>query len=255
MEKAVKKGKKNAVMSFKPDTIKRLLSYMKRYRGQMIFVIICVLLSALASAASSLFIENLIDDYIMPLIGVSDPNFSPLIGALILMGCIYLVGVLATLFYNRVIMTIAQGTLKKIRDDMFTKMQKLPVSFFDSHTHGEIMSLYTNDTDTLRQMIAQFLVQLVSSVFTVVAVFFCMLYISVWLTIVVVVAMGLVLVISKGVIGKSSHYFVQQQSDIADLNAYFEEIINGEKVVKVFCHEGKSQLDFKEKNSKWEDST
>lgn len=142
---------------------------------------ICILLSAVASAASSLFLQSLIDDYIVPLLGSSVPVFHNLLKALIVIGSIYLIGIISTLFYNRVMVTIAQGTLKKIRDEMFEKMQRLPIRTFDTRTHGDIMSLYTNDTDTLRQMIAQSMAQLISSVFTIAAVFICMLYISVWL--------------------------------------------------------------------------
>ncbi|MGN0696165.1 MAG: ABC transporter transmembrane domain-containing protein, partial [Oscillospiraceae bacterium] len=133
-------------------TLKRLLSYMKEYKGQMIFVVVCILLSAAASAASSLFLQVLIDDYIVPILGESDPVFTGLVKALIVIGIVYVIGVLATLFYNRVMVTVAQGALKRIRDDMFEKMQRLPIRVFDTRTHGDIMSLYTNDTDTLRQM-------------------------------------------------------------------------------------------------------
>ncbi|MGN0184080.1 MAG: ABC transporter transmembrane domain-containing protein, partial [Aristaeellaceae bacterium] len=146
-------------------TLGRLLSYMKDYRGQLIFVAVCILLSAIASAASALFLQSLIDDYIAPLLTSSAPVFTQLLKALILLGAVYLIGVLATLLYNRTMVTIAQGTLKRIRDEMFEKMQRLPIRAFDTRTHGDIMSLYTNDTDTLRQMIAQSMAQLVSSVF------------------------------------------------------------------------------------------
>jgi len=172
---------------------------MASYKWPMVIVVVCVLLSALTSAGSALFIEILIDDYIIPLIGNQNPDWTSLIIVLAIMAGIYLVGVLSSLFYSRLMVTIAQGTLKKIRDEMFKKMQLLPVSYFDKHTHGEIMSLYTNDTDTLRQMIAQSLVQLINSVFTILAVFCCMLYISIWLTIVVLAVMGFILVIAKKV--------------------------------------------------------
>jgi len=236
-------------------SLKRLLTYMKPYKGLMIVVIVSVLLSALASAASSMFLETLIDNYITPLIGMDSPDFSGLITALIVLSCVYLIGVVATLVYSRIMVVVAQGMLKKIRDEMFIKMEKLPVSYFDQHTHGEIMSLYTNDTDTLRQMIAQSLVQLISSVFTVVAVFFCMLYVSIWLTLVVLAVMGFILVIAKGVMKKSSSFFVSQQKDLADLNAYVEEMINGEKVIKVFCYENQSREALNQKNKAWEKSS
>ncbi len=236
---------------FDSKTIKRLLSYLNVYRGQLIVVTICILFSALASAASSMFLQTLIDDYIVPLIGVTNPVFTSLIKALAIIGVIYLIGTLSNLIYNRMMVTIAQGTLKTIRDEMFSKMQHLPVKYFDTHTHGEIMSLYTNDTDTLRQLIAQSLSQIVSSIFTVVAVFCCMLYLSIWLTLVVIVAMFFIMQVVKLVSSKSSKYFVEQQTTLADLDAYVEEMVNGQKVIKVFCHEDQTKKELKTKNTAW----
>ena len=215
----------------KPDfdlkTLGRLFSYMKDYKGQMIFVVICILLSAVSSAASSLFLQSLIDDYIVPMLKTSAPMFNELLKALVVIGLIYIIGTISTLFYNRVMVTIAQGTLKKIRDDMFEKMQRLPIRTFDARTHGDIMSLYTNDTDTLRQMIAQSMAQLISSVFTIVAVLICMLYISVWLTLVAVLIIFLILQIVKMITNKIGIYFVMQQKTLADVNGYVEEMIKG----------------------------
>ena len=228
---------------------------MASYKWPMVIVVVCVLLSALTSAGSALFIEILIDDYFIPLIGNQNPDWTSLIIVLAIMAGIYLVGVLSSLFYSRLMVTIAQGTLKKIRDEMFKKMQLLPVSYFDKHTHGEIMSLYTNDTDTLRQMIAQSLVQLINSVFTILAVFCCMLYISIWPTIVVLAVMGFILVIAKKVMKKSGSYFISQQKNLADLNSYVEEMVNGAKVVKVFCYEKKSCDILNKKNKDWEKSS
>ncbi|MGN0968919.1 MAG: ABC transporter ATP-binding protein [Oscillospiraceae bacterium] len=236
---------------FDPGTLGRLFSYMKEYKGQLVFVAVCILLSAVASAVSSLFLQALIDDYIVPLLGTSSPVFTGLLKALIVIGVIYLVGVLSTLFYNRVMVTIAQGTLKKIRDDMFEKMQRLPIRAFDTRTHGDIMSLYTNDTDTLRQMIAQSMAQLVSSVFTIAAVFVCMLYLSVWLTLVAIAVMFLILQIVKAITGKIGIYFVMQQKTLADVNGYVEEMVNGQKVIKVFCHEEKAKEELRGKNRAW----
>lgn len=238
-------------LQFDLKALKRLLSYMKEYKAQLIFVVVCILLSAIASAASSLFLQVLIDDYIVPILGESDPVFTGLLKALVIIGAVYIIGVLSTLFYNRVMVTIAQGTLKKIRDDMFEKMQRLPIRVFDTRTHGDIMSLYTNDTDTLRQMIAQSMAQLISSVFTIVAVFVCMLYISVWLTLVAVAVMFLILQIVKVITGKIGVYFMMQQKNLADVNGYVEEIVNGQKVIKVFCHEEKSKEILREKNKAW----
>ena len=236
---------------FDIKTLRRLFSYMKSCKNQLIFVVICILLSAIASAVSALFLQTLIDDYIAPLLVNSDPVFTQLLKALIVIGVIYLIGVLSTLFYNRVMVTIAQGTLKKIRDEMFEKMQRLPVRAFDIRTHGDIMSLYTNDTDTLRQMIAQSMSQLISSVFTIVAVFVCMLYVSVWLTLVAVAVMFLILQIVKKVTEKIGAFFMMQQKTLADVNAYVEEMVNGQKVIKVFCHEEKAKEELYEKNKAW----
>lgn len=236
---------------FDLKTLGRLLSYMKDYKGQLIFVVVCILLSAIASAASSLFLQSLIDDYIVPLLGTSQPMFHELLKALVVIGFIYLIGVISTLFYNQVMVTIAQGTLKKIRDEMFEKMQRLPIRTFDTRTHGDIMSLYTNDTDTLRQMIAQSMAQLISSVFTIVAVFICMLYISVWLTLVAVFIMFLILQIVKMITNKIGIYFIMQQKTLADVNGYVEEMVNGQRVIKVFCHEEKAKKELREKNKDW----
>jgi ATP-binding cassette subfamily B multidrug efflux pump len=227
------------------------MDYMRRYRATNILIAVCILISAVASAASSMFLENLIDDYIMPLLGTSHPVYTSLIRALVIMAVIYLAGTIGTLVYNRLAVTVAQGTLKSIRDDMFTKMQKLPIRFFDTHSHGDIMSLYTNDTDTLRQMIAQSLPQFISSAFTMVAVFCCMLYISVWLTLVVVVCIFLILKIVGAVARKSGSYFRAQQTALANVDGYVEEMINGQKVIKVFCHEEKSVEGLRKRNNDW----
>ena len=232
-------------------TLKRLLTYMKPYRGTMIVVTICILLSAVAGAVSSMFLQTLIDSYIVPLLGMDEPVFTGLIRTLIVLAVIYLIGTLSTLFYNRLMVTIAQSTLKTIRDEMFEKMQKLPIRFFDSHTHGDIMSLYTNDTDTLRQLIAQSMGQLISSAFTIVAVFFCMLYTSIGLTVVVCLALFLAMLPVKKLTMKIGGYFMAQQKSLADLNGYVEEMVNGQKVIKVFCHEQQNYQGLTQRNRIW----
>ena len=237
-------------------TLKRLLSYLKAYKGTLILVTVCILLSALAGAASSMFLQSLIDDYITPLLtSAGAPDYSGLIKALAVMAVIYLVGALSTYLYNRQMVTAAQGTLKTIRDEMFEKMQKLPIRYFDSHTHGDIMSLYTNDTDALRQMIAQSMAQLISSAFTITAVFVCMLNISIWLTIVVLVVLFLVMQFAGIIMKKSGRYFMAQQKTLADLDGYIEEMINGQKVIKVFCHEGKAREEMVRRNKLWEENS
>ena len=237
-------------------TLKRLLSYLKAYKGTLILVTVCILLSALAGAASSMFLQSLIDDYITPLLtSAGAPDYSGLIKALAVMAVIYLVGALSTYLYNRQMVTAAQGTLKTIRDEMFEKMQKLPIRYFDSHTHGDIMSLYTNDTDALRQMIAQSMAQLISSAFTITAVFVCMLNISIWLTIVVLVVLFLIMQFAGIIMKKSGRYFMAQQKTLADLDGYIEEMINGQKVIKVFCHEGKAREEMVRRNKLWEENS
>ena len=241
-------------MQFDKTALRRLFSYMKEYKGQLVFVVICILLSAVASAASSVFLQTLIDDYIVPLLRTNNPVFTGLLKALATIGIIYIIGVLSSFLYSRAMVTIAQGTLKKIRDDMFEKMQRLPIRVFDTRTHGDIMSLYTNDTDTLRQMIAQSLAQLISSVFTIVAVLICMLYTSIWLTIVALLVMLLILQIVKGIAGKVGTFFMLQQKTLADVNGYVEEMVNGQKVIKVFCHEEKAKEELGQKNRAWAQS-
>jgi ATP-binding cassette subfamily B multidrug efflux pump len=241
--------------SFDKATVKRLMTYMNKYRGTNILIAFCILLSAVASAASSMFLENLIDDYILPLLGTSHPVYTELIKVLCIMAVIYLAGTIGTLVYNRLAVTVAQGALKSIRDEMFSKMQMLPIRFFDSHSHGDIMSLYTNDTDTLRQMIAQSLPQFISSAFTMVAVFCCMLYISVWLTLVVTVCIFLIIKIISIVAGRSGKHFNAQQDALANVDGYVEEMINGQKVIKVFCHEEKSIEGLRMRNDEWRENS
>lgn len=249
--KNVRAQSETPALQFDKTALKRLFSYMKEYKRQLVFVVICILLSAVASAASSVFLQTLIDDYIVPLLGTDNPVFGGLIKALITIGIIYMIGVISSLLYSRAMVKVAQGTLKKIRDDMFKKMQRLPIRIFDTRTHGDIMSLYTNDTDTLRQMIAQSMAQLISSVFTIVAVLICMLYTSIWLTIVAVLVMLFILQIVKGIAGKTGTFFILQQKTLADVNGYVEEMVNGQKVIKVFCHEETAKEELRQKNKAW----
>ena len=220
-------------------TMKRLLGYIARGNQlRLAVVFILLLVSTVASVASSLFLKSLIDDYIAPLIGQAAPDFAPLFGALTVMACIYLAGMLASYLQTRLMIPVAQGTLKTIRDDMFAHMQTLPIKYFDTHTHGNVMSYYTNDTDTLRQMIGQSLPNAVSSLISITAVFIAMLSTSVWLTLLMFVFLG------KKVGGGSAKYFVKQQQSLGRVNGFIEEMIGGQKVVKVFCHEQQNQQDF-----------
>ena len=241
-------NKKPSRPQVNPDTLKRLLSYLSIYKTRVVVVIVCILLSAIANVMSSLFIQRLIDDYISPLLLEANPVFDALFRAIVQMACIYVIGIIASFIYNRTMAVISQGILKKIRDDMFAHMQTLPIKYFDTHTHGDVMSHYTNDTDALRQMLSQSLPQLLSSCVTIVAVFVSMLYLSVWMTLFIVVFLFLILKVVKSIAGKSSVYFIKQQQNIGDVNGYIEEMINGQKVVKVFCHEDEAKAVFDQKN-------
>ena len=241
-------NKKPSRPQVNPNTLKRLLGYLSVYKTRVILVVICILLSAIANVMSSLFIQRLIDDYISPLLLEANPVFDALFRAIVQMACIYVIGILASLIYNRTMAVISQGILKKIRDDMFAHMQTLPIKYFDTHTHGDVMSHYTNDTDALRQMLSQSLPQLLSSCVTIVAVFVSMLYLSLWMTLFIIVFLFLILKVVKSIAGKSSVYFIKQQQNIGDVNGYIEEMINGQKVVKVFCHEDEAKAVFDQKN-------
>ena len=241
-------------MKLSMPAVKRLLSYLKQYKTVLAVVTVCILLSAGATASAALFLQVLIDRYIMPLLAQSTPVFTGLLRALIFMAAVYGTGVLCSWIYNRLMIKVAQRTLKRIRDEMFYKMQRFPLRYFDTHTHGDIMSRYTNDTDTLRQMITQSMPQLVSSMCTVVTVFFAMLYQSVYLTIIVVASIFSILKVIKFVAKKSGFYFVRQQETLGQLNGYVEEMINGQKVIKVFCMEEAVKAEFHEKNAAWQES-
>lgn len=231
----------------KPDmpTVKRLLSYIFRnYKGRFVIVLVCILLSSLAGVAGSLFLETLIDDYITPLIGTDAPDFTPLLKVLCVMAVIYFTGMISTYLTNRIMVTISQGVQKKIRDEMFENMQYLPIKYFDTHSHGEIMSHYTNDIDTLRQMLSQSIPQAFSSCITIVSVFIAMVSTSVYLTIFVILSIVGMMFVTGKIAGRSGKFFVGQQKSLAQVNGYIEEMINGQKVVKVFCHEDATKADF-----------
>lgn len=231
-------------------TIMRLLRYIAgNSKGLFIISIICVILSTLAEVAGSLFVQILVDDYITPLLATSNPIFSGLIKAILIMTAIYAIGVICTYIYNRFMVKVSQGVLKSIRDDMFNHMQSLPIRYFDTNTHGNIMSHYTNDTDTLRQFISQALPMIFSCAITVLASFIVMLYYSWLLSIIVIVITVILLLITKSMAGKSTRFFIRQQTSLGSVNGYIEEMFNGQKVVKVFCHERKSEEGFTDKNN------
>ena len=230
-------------------TIKRLLNYIISH-AKIVFVVacICILISTAANVIGSMFIQVLVDDFIEPLLLEKNPVFTELANMLLMLASIYLIGVICTLAYNRLMIKVSQGCLKNIRDDMFNHMQALPIKYFDTHTHGDIMSHYTNDTDTLRQFISQALPQLISCSVSVIATFIVMLRYSLILSLLVAVMSVLVFVVTKFIGGNSTRYFISQQFALADINGYIEEMIGGQKVVKVFCHEEKAKENFVKKN-------
>ena len=228
---------------------KRILAYvMKQYKFQVILVLCCILLSVFAQVQGTLFMQTLIDSYILPLLAEKSNDFSGLLHAIIRVACFYGVGILAVFIQNRTMAKIAQGTLKRLRDDLFVHMQTLPIKYFDSHAHGDIMSVYTNDIDTLRQLISQSLPQLVNTTITVVSVFLSMLYLSVPLSVLTLVMVGAMMLATKYLTGNSGKYFLKQQQELGKVNGYIEEMMNGQKVVKVFCHEDAAIKEFNELN-------
>ncbi len=227
------------------QTGKRLLKYVTAsYKIQFIVVIICILMSSVASISVSLSLRFLLDDFIIPLIGQTDPNFTELYTALAVLGCIFLLGVIATFIYSRMMVVIGQGVLKKVRDEMFEHMQTLPIRYFDQNTNGSIMSLYTNDTDTLRQMINQSIPQVLMSLFTVIVTFISMLVLSPILTVLAVLIILLMVFVSGKVGGNSGKFFIRQQVDLASITGFVEEHMNGQRVIKIFNHERRTEEEF-----------
>ena len=230
-------------------TLMRLLSYVwNYYKVECVFVAIGIAVSSLAAVAGNLFIKNLIDDYIMPFLSENNPSFAPLVRALLIMAGIYYIGTFATFLYARLMANVTQGTLKRIRDDMFTHMERLPIKYFDTHAHGDIMSCYTNDTDTLRQMISQSIPQMLSSVITIVSTFISMIVLSIPLTLLIIVMVAVMVGVVRKIGSQSGKYFIRQQKDLGVLNGYIEEMMEGQKVVKVFCHEEETKKKFYELN-------
>ncbi|WP_296035860.1 ABC transporter ATP-binding protein [uncultured Gemmiger sp.] len=228
---------------------KRILAYvMKQYKFQVILVLCCILLSVFAQVQGTLFMQTLIDSYILPLLAEKSNDFSGLLHAITRVACFYGVGTLAVFIQNRTMAKITQGTLKRLRDELFVHMQTLPIKYFDSHAHGDIMSVYTNDIDTLRQLISQSLPQLVNTIITVVSVFLSMLYLSVPLSVLTLVMVGAMMLATKYLTGNSGKYFLKQQQELGKVNGYIEEMMNGQKVVKVFCHEDAAIKEFNELN-------
>ncbi len=236
-------------------TLKRLIAYvLKQYKWQCLLVALCILVSTAANIGGTLFMRNLIDDYILPFVNQARPDLSPLLWALLVMAAVYYTGVFCTWAYNFIMIYVSQGMLKTVRDDLFRHMERLPVRYFDAKSHGDIMSIYTNDTDTLRQVISQSMPQMLSAVITIAGVFVSMLVLSPPLTLITVVMVICMVFATRAISSKSGYYFVKQQTDVGNLNGYIEEMMEGQKVVKVFCHEEACVQDFKELNGKLRDS-
>ncbi len=241
-------GKARRTMMRETDSLgsfKRLFGYIKKdYPVQMVAVIVFIFLNAVTGVVASLFLRVLIDDYITPLLSSAVPDYAPLFRTLCVMALIYLTGVLCGFFQQRMMVTISQGVQKDIRDEMFAHMQTLPIRYFDTHAFGDIMSRYTNDTDTLRQMLSQSLTQILSSAITIVSVTIAMIGTSVYLFLVVLASVGFMLFVTGKIAGKSGSYFIRQQNSLGATNGYVEEMINGQKVVKVFNYERRSEEAF-----------
>ena len=238
-------------MAKKPkQTLQRLLSYMLKYRGTLIVVGLCVVFSAVAQSASSASLGTLVDDYITPMLGQTAPDFGPLLRFLTIMACIYLVGMVSAFLMNFLMVKVSQGTQKTIRDQMFTQMQTLPIRYFDTHTAGDIMSRYTSDIDTLRQMISQSIPQCASSVVTLVVVLVTMLLTSPILTVLQLLTVLVIVFATKAIAGRSAKFFISQQRSLGAVNGYVEEMINGQRVVKVFTHEDTCKAEFDQLNEK-----
>ncbi len=233
----------------------RILSMMlKKYWLQCIIVLICIICAAFANVRGIVFMQSLIDDYIIPMTQTADPDFSPLADALLKIAGIYVIGILCNLAYQKIMVYVSQGTLRNIRKDIFNKMESLPIKYFDTHAHGDIMSVYTNDVDTLRQLISQSLPQVTNSAVSIVSTFLSMIILDIPLTVLTVLMVFIMLGVTKTVGSRSRKYFTKQQQDLGVVNGYIEEMISGQKVVKVFCHEEEAIKDFKKINDQLRDS-
>lgn len=250
MDKNKKLSKKNPVSS-----LKRLLAYMlKNYKFFCLLVIIGIIISALATLTLTLFMQTLVDDYIVPLTNSVSPDFAPLAQALFKVIAVLVVGIVCAYGYNRIMVNISQGTMKRLRSELFTNMESLPISYFDTHPHGDIMSVYTNDVDTLRQIMSQSLPQIANSFITLVSTFISMVVLDIPLSVLSVIMVAIMLYTTNKLSSLSARYFVEQQEDLGEVNGYIEEMMEGQKVVKVFCHEEKNIEQFKRLNKRLRES-
>ena len=235
--------------------LKRLLSYMiKNYRFSFLVVVVCIIIGAFATMQGMLFVQSLVDDYIVPLLNAEDPDFTPLARALAGIVIFYLIGIIASYAYNRIMVNVSQGTMLRFRDELFAKMESLPIKYFDTHAHGDIMSVYTNDVDTLRQLFSQSIPQIINSAATLAATLISMIVLNVPLTIVTLLMALVMLKVTTVFSGLSGKYFQKQQEDLGNVDGYIEEMMDGQKVVKVFCHEEAAIADFKKLNDQLRES-
>ena len=230
------------------ETVVRLFGYIKPYWPRLLIVLACILLNAVATASAATFLGRIIDDHIAPLLASHSDDFSGLRLAILQMAGLYALAIIASFTQARIMAVVSQSVLRKVRDEMFAHMQTLPIRYFDTHTHGEVMSYYTNDTDTLRQMVSQVLPQSISSLITLIVVFISMIGCSVWLTLLVMLSSVFMIGVTTKIGGRSAGYFVKQQTSLASLNGFIEEMVNGQKGVKVFNHEPQAKKEFDEKN-------
>ena len=243
------RGQMKPVKKVKKGTFSRVIKYMlKDYTPHMIVVVCCIVIYSLVSVQGTLFSKTLIDSYIVPMLQNGSNDFSELLKAIIRLVCILGVGIIACYIYNRLMVTVSQGTMERLRDELFSHMQTLPIKYFDTHSHGDVMSVYTNDVDTMRQVISQTIPNVITSVITIVTTFVSMIMLSIPLTLVSLCMIAIMMVIVVKIGGKSSSFFSKQQSSLGNLNGYIEEMVQGVKVVKVFCHEEKAIEGFEEKN-------
>ena len=260
MKISKKEGRRNIYMDKKQNkgsfaSLGRLLRYIiKNYKFSCLIVLIGIICTALATLSMTLFYQSLIDDYITPMISAGGGDYSALAARIMKLACVLIVGVLCSYLYNRVMVNVSQGTLRRLRNEIFAKMESLPIKYFDTHAHGDIMSVYTNDIDTLRQLISQSLPQLTNSVITLISTFVSMVVLDLPLTAISVVMVIVMLIVTTNLSKMSGKYFVKQQSDLGAVNGYIEEMMEGQKVVKVFCHEEESLEEFKKLNEQLRDS-
>lgn len=246
MRRGMPKGKR---IENPGKVFKRLMKYVARnYAPHLVLTAVLILISVLANVQGTMFIQRLIDDYITPMLAADTPDFGPLAGAIARVAGFYLIGVASAYAWNRIMINVTQGTLRNVRNDLFSHMETLPIKYFDTHAHGDIMSTYTNDTDTLRQMISQSMPQVFNSFITIVSVFVSMVILSIPLTLVTLLMIAIMLVVTKKVAGLSGRYFLEQQKNLGKVNGYIEEMMNGQKVVKVFCHEEENIEEFRKLN-------